>query len=364
MKEAVKNILLLLSVLIICIILSELLLVFSDIPKSYKAHSSPPQFQFSLLKTGEMLYTNVPSQKITFVYDGNPRDYFDKGNKVVHTTNSSGFRGREFSELKDKNIKRIAFFGDSFTFGEGVKDNDIFTKRIEDYLNKTDQKVKYECLNFGVGGYNTEQSLLLLKEIILKKYSPDIVILCYILNDVEPKLFYHDKASKSVKRRPRELYIPEGLPNQKPPKSILYKLRISKLIWQLFNNKKLSSKTIQYYHSIYNNEQLWKNNKESLIKFVDVCKNNNVRCYVAIFPLLYNLHSNYPFTDLHKKIENTISDKSISIDLLPEFIGKKDTDLWVHPTDQHPNEIAHNLAAERITKEITNNKNQITNKSQ
>jgi hypothetical protein len=32
-------------------------------------------------------------------------------------------------------------------------------------------------------------------------------------------------------------------------------------------------------------------------------------------------------------------------DLLPAFGGHQDHQLWVHPTDHHPNEIAHDLAA-------------------
>lgn len=37
------------------------------------------------------------------------------------------------------------------------------------------------------------------------------------------------------------------------------------------------------------------------------------------------------------------------IDLLPVYSAYQDKDLWVNPTDQHPNEIAHKLAAESLS---------------
>jgi hypothetical protein len=293
----------------------------------------------------------MASQKITFEYDGNPRGYFDKNNRVVHTTNSLGFRGNEFIERKSKNTIRIAFLGDSFTFGEGVKDHDIFTKRIEDSLNKTNATENYECLNFGVGGYNSEQSLFMLRNIVIN-FKPDIAILCYTLNDVEPKLFYYDSKSKSVKRQPREAYIPEGLANKNPPNNIIFKLRVSKLLWQIINMRNISKQTIQYYHNLFNKTQLWNSNQKSLREFVNFCSKNEIKCYIAILPLLYKLNDKYPFVSLHKKVENSIANDSITIDLLPEFIGNKDIDLWVHPTDQHPNEVAHKLIADKIIKTI------------
>jgi hypothetical protein len=36
------------------------------------------------------------------------------------------------------------------------------------------------------------------------------------------------------------------------------------------------------------------------------------------------------------------------LDLLDTFRGHDEKSLWVHPTDHHPNEAAHALAAEAI----------------
>jgi len=35
-------------------------------------------------------------------------------------------------------------------------------------------------------------------------------------------------------------------------------------------------------------------------------------------------------------------------DLLPAFRGRRPADLWVHPVDRHPNEVAQAIAAEAL----------------
>ena len=37
-----------------------------------------------------------------------------------------------------------------------------------------------------------------------------------------------------------------------------------------------------------------------------------------------------------------------TLSLLPAFAGEDDVDLWISPTDQHPNEKGHAIAAEAI----------------
>ena len=118
------------------LLLAELLLTVMDRPRFYKAHSFPSQFGFSPFATqGAPLYVNAPSSRIRFVYDGNPRGYFGPANEVEHTTNQLGFRGPEFAvsnqdgrlvATKPGDTIRMVFLGDSFTFGEGVRDEDAF----------------------------------------------------------------------------------------------------------------------------------------------------------------------------------------------------------------------------------------------
>ena len=57
----------------------------------------------------------------------------------------------------------------------------------------------------------------------------------------------------------------------------------------------------------------------------------------------------YPFAAIHERIAGICRDKNVPLlDLLPAYRCYRAEDLWVHPTDHHPNEIAHRIAAEEL----------------
>ena len=63
-------------------------------------------------------------------------------------------RSRDYEQKEEYKIKA---FGDSFTFGADVKNNETFEYIIE-------EKTGWECLNYGVGAYGTDQALLKYKD--------------------------------------------------------------------------------------------------------------------------------------------------------------------------------------------------------
>ncbi|MFT7678575.1 MAG: hypothetical protein ACI8QC_002568 [Planctomycetota bacterium] len=72
--------------------------------------------------------------------------------------NSIGARGkREYSPLPEPGRLRVVCVGDSFTFGSEVEDTHSWPARLE----AADASI--EALNFGVGGYGTDQALLRLR---------------------------------------------------------------------------------------------------------------------------------------------------------------------------------------------------------
>jgi hypothetical protein len=90
-------------------------------------------------------------------------------------TNSHGMRWREVSKKKPSGKKRIAFLGDSFTFGESAdRVENSFTGIFELQL---DQDV-YEVLNFGVDGYGIDDMELYLKEEVIQ-FEPDYCIVMF-----------------------------------------------------------------------------------------------------------------------------------------------------------------------------------------
>jgi len=93
----------------------------------------------------------------------------------------------------------------------------------------------------------------------------------------------------------------------------------------------------------------WDECQELLKNMTALSRERRFRFVVAIFPIFTGLESAYPFEDLHALVRAACRDAGCEcIDLLEVYRGRASASLWVHPTDQHPNEIAHRLAAERL----------------
>lgn len=94
-------------------------------------------------------------------------------------TNSAGLRGRrDVAVSKDSSRPRVLVVGDSFTFGDEVRDEEAYPHVLDGLLPEA------EVVNFGVHGYGHDQMLLLLREQALA-YEPDLVVLGFVRDDME-----------------------------------------------------------------------------------------------------------------------------------------------------------------------------------
>ena len=98
-------------------------------------------------------------------------------NDQLLTTNSWGMRDRERVALKPAGTYRIAVLGPSHAMGSGIADDDTFTRKLEERLNRgaggTGRTV--EVLNFGVAAYALTQQLAMLEERVFR-FQPDAVV--------------------------------------------------------------------------------------------------------------------------------------------------------------------------------------------
>ena len=117
----------------------------------------------------EIGWTQTPNYQATL-------ESWDSKVKVV--SNSHGFRDREYSIQKPAGVKRVVVLGDSFTWGWGVEQQDIFTEVAEQALSGV------EVLNLGHMGYGTAQEFLLLNTLGVK-FSPDLTVVAFYPNDID-----------------------------------------------------------------------------------------------------------------------------------------------------------------------------------
>lgn len=159
------------------------------------------RFQAEIKNSKENAKTEIDETKSIYQYDSllgwrmkasssarQKNSEFD----IVYEINGQGFRDGKDYLMEKSGEKRLAVFGDSFTFGVGVKNENVFSKILE-------RNSSYEVLNFGVSGYDVGQYLLSLKENGLK-YDPDAVVFAvYTGNDVEDAILEHPFQSPRFK---------------------------------------------------------------------------------------------------------------------------------------------------------------------
>jgi hypothetical protein len=272
----------------------------------------------------------IPGARFRIAYASNPRGYFDADNGVAVAINALGMRGPEVAAIKPAGAFRIVGIGDSFMFGPGVRDEDTYLRRLERALGGV------EVLNGGVEGYNTRDEVASLERRWLA-LAPDLVLVGFYLNDA-----YNDAAFLNQGQELGLSLKPSGL------------ARYS-YIWDLVQHARELRRTQRriedYYRGPYfrSGGEGWAECKRALARLEALSRERGFRVALVIFPELHRLDGSYPFEEIHALVAKTARELSIpTLDLLPAFRGRGAEQLWVHPTDHHPNEIAHGLAAEAI----------------
>lgn len=97
---------------------------------------------------------------------------------VSYQTNALGFRGSLPLALHQKNKPRVAIFGDSFTFGLGVNDDDTYVEQL--------QKIRpqYQWFNVGIPGTSTDQQWLHWQMLDQQLRADHVMFAVYLGNDL------------------------------------------------------------------------------------------------------------------------------------------------------------------------------------
>jgi hypothetical protein len=150
--------------------------------------------------------------------------------------NSRGHRGPERAPAKPPGVKRVVLLGDSTSWGWGVDDQDMFSRRVEAALPQV------EVINLAVPGYGTDQELWALERDGLA-FAPDLVLLGFVWNDVvgnkfpvmhgmQKPLFQRAESGEwSIANRPPPLPVAE---NELAERRLLRELGMYSAIAKLF----------------------------------------------------------------------------------------------------------------------------------
>lgn len=256
--------------------------------------------------------------KLSSLPDGAPIEpHLRKSYYVSYRFNELGCRGRDYPIPRRNSTYRILLLGDSVTLGAGVYEEDTFAHQLERLLNEQVETQSsgniYEVINRGVSGYATREERLFY-ELFASRYEPDIVLLVMVGND---DISWTDKVKIGyVKRRPGKL---EHL---------------------------LSS-----WHRIQKHRYKlpfpdFSGNLEEIIQLRNNVQEQGARLAVVIF----NHRVGKDWTQLINTVTKGLQGTDIPLLVLGDAFRKySHEDLVVHERlDNHPNEIAHGIAAQQI----------------
>ncbi len=276
-------------------------------------------------------YLVKPYASFTERWPDNSDGYFDApSNSISYHVNNCGFRGPDMS-LERNERPRVAFLGDSFCWGLGVRDEDNFIEVMSKQIGATLGR-EVELYNFGMPGFDTVHEVALASYVI-PGFRPDICVMWFFLNDIgggsglmTMDYLGGDDLWLSLRRR-----------------FFLFDLAATPLS-RIAGERKL----IANYTKVYaDGSQKLERMSRLLGVFADLCKANNIKPVLVVHPILYKLDGDYPFLKVHEKVLAIAAEKGImTVDLFPYFKGMKADELWVHPLDQHPNRKAHKIAAD------------------
>ena len=258
--------------------------------------------------------------------------------------NNLGFREEPLDDwVYSDNTVRILFLGDSFTFGQGVKNgNKRFSELIEKRLNEESGKGKsFHIYNAGIPGTEPKRWLGYLEE-LLPIYRPQYLFVVFFMRDGTDactSLRCYEEVIGEIKDRYTDNIFYRH--------SYLAQYFLNKLIWRDFS-KYYADQMVKGYTGSESEKAVWYEQQDYLKAIWDISKQNNVQAYLVIFPVLYNLNDDsYPFFSVDKAISQFARESGMSVfSLTGGFMGYPAQTLWVSPNDQHPNEKGHQIAFE------------------
>lgn len=308
-------------------------------PRRFEPDAGVP---FARIPDGPIAYR--PNAVFSSVYDpaGDLRGYLGPSGRITYRINRHGMRGPDRPVEKAAGLFRVVCLGDSITFGEGVRYDDTYPARLEATLSKSRPGRRVEVINAGVQAHGTldEIAFYLLR---CAPFKPDVVTLGFFLNDAT-------SGEETIRRNEARTHAwePSGFSS------------ISR-IWEIVARRRAAARLQAEYfaatRSGFSSER-WEACREALRGMERISREDGFRFVVVVFPILWGLDGDYPFEDLHRMIADACRESDIEhVDLLDTFRNRRSESLWVHPTDQHPNEIAHRLAAECIARHLVESAN-------
>jgi lysophospholipase L1-like esterase len=263
--------------------------------------------------------------------------------RVTYRYNATGFRDVDHEVRKPAGVHRIVVLGDSVTEGYGVDWGEVFAPALQARLGRG-----HEVINIAAGGLNTPQEVHLLERVGFQ-YEPDLVVVNFVLNDVDfytkfdPAVRAADQADSRIAML--NLTVPPGVKRTLKSSAAIYFLR--ERFEALHGRLTGSDGERDYYEQLWASEANRRKVTEGFARLATLQRQGRFEVVVMIWPLLADYRT-YRFARIHEWVAGEATRVGFtSIDLLPRFASRPYRDLQVSAEDSvHPNALGHRLGVD------------------
>lgn len=289
-----------------------------------------PHAGLTVLGEGTKQLGYRPHTRFRHVYDvKHARPYLQPTGEIAYKMNAFGFRDAEWTESSPPGWDRVLCVGDSFTFGEGVREDDTFVK----LLGRHYQPMQKQILNAGVQGRNFQMISRWIVEESLE-YKPQEIWYFFNLNDLLPYAMTVDLFARGM--------------TVEPSPSRLWE--VSRHALERFQLRRTFDSEMR---DSFNGES-FRPLARGLRSMARMLEREGVRLRLFILPLMVDFDA-YPYEELHGRVRSLCKRIDLTCyDLLPAFASLSAPEMVVHETDQHPNERAHRILADAAAAQVGN----------
>jgi lysophospholipase L1-like esterase len=270
----------------------------------------------------------TPSLRIKQGYDRPRWRYFDAQGAITIEHDSRGFRDDEFPVEKPAGEFRVLALGDSSTYGSGVNGPDTWPQVFERRLRATGRTAQVVNAGLATGSYTPVGYETWMQSDGLQ-FAPDLVVVGFVLNDMGGNNGFD---------------VPMvGYPLVKPEPVLGGHSWLLDYWCASWRQRQAKLQPVDFAAVVRAQPAQWQATQQSLVALRDLLQKVAVPLVVLVLPMMSHLDVEpMPYAGLHTLVAEFCRGQGIAcFDALPAFRGGADTDFWVHPGDNHPNDAAH-----------------------
>jgi hypothetical protein len=259
------------------------------------------------------------------------RHYYEKSQGIIHYNfNQIGSRWLQPGK-QDTNGFNVFVLGDSFTLGFGLRYEDTYICKTQYRLNQKGIKINF--FNFAMPAAESRKCLSVYQK-CSNRIDHQVILYGLHLNDL--------------------IEFPTSYVNNLETSRITRALaRRSKLFYFFLNTKNTyidrKRRILELTSPAVFEKPYFRENFEAILSLQQESEKGHKQLRVIVLPILVDLNQD-TFRPIYQNIMKILKSNGINFyDLTSSVRGSRDSDYWILPFDQHPNEKANEIFADRLT---------------